>query len=57
MFVRVDCIQVEGINSLRVVNERDAPSLAAPTTVLHEGKVEEVLLAWNIRTHLLAATG
>jgi hypothetical protein len=57
MFLRVDCIQVEGTNSLRVVNERDAPGLAAPTTVLHGGKVEEVFLVCNIRDHPLAATG
>ena len=57
MVVRVDCFQVEGPDSLRVVNGRNAPCLAAPTTVLHEGKVEEVLLAWNIRTNLMAATG
>ena len=56
MFVRVDCYQVEGTDILRVVNGRDSPSLSTLTTVFHEGKVEEVLLGWNIRTNLKAAT-
>jgi hypothetical protein len=56
VFVRVDCYQVEGTDILRVVNGRDSPSLSTLTTVFHEGKVEEVLLGWNIRTNLKAAT-
>ena len=47
---------MEDTDSLRVVDGRDFLSLSALTTVFHEGKVEEVLLAWNIRTNLKAAT-
>jgi hypothetical protein len=57
VIVRVDCYQVEGTESLRVVEGIDSPSVEAPTSVLHEGKGEEVLLTWNIRSILKAPTG
>ena len=52
MILRVDCYQVEGTESLRVVEGIDSPSVEAPTYVFHEGKGEEVLLTWNIRSIL-----